>query len=164
MAPATSPTPGVAGIGEHTTTAGRARAGGPVLHSRACAVVTAVSCVAHLWWAAAGHHGVWLGIVMVALAAVCVPCTVHIWRHSRVRALHQVTLSALLTVVLHAALLLGAGGAGHAHGGRPASYFAQTSGSAQLLLIIGLELVTALLAASLVARLRKRSFCPRMPG
>jgi len=91
---------------------------------------------------------------MVALAAVCVPCTVHIWRHSRVGALRQVTLSALLMVGLHTALLLGAGGAGHAHGGGPASSAAQATGSAQLLLVIGLELATALLAATLVARLR----------
>jgi hypothetical protein len=108
----------------------------------------------HLGAAAAGHHGVWLGVLMVALAAICVPCTVHIWRHSRVAALHQVTLSALLMVGVHAALLLGAGGAGHAHGGRPASSAAQAAGSTQLLLVIGLELATALLAASLVARLR----------
>ena len=136
------------------TTAGRVRAGGPVVHPRLVAVVTAGSCVVHLWMAAAGHPGAWLGVLMVALAAVCVPGTVHIWRHSRVGALRQVTLSALLMVGLHTALLLGAGGAGHAHGGRPASSAAQTAGSAQLLLVIGLELATALLAATLVARLR----------
>jgi hypothetical protein len=94
---------------------------------------------------------------MVALAAVCVPCTVHIWRHSRVAALHQVTLVALVMVALHATLLLSAGRAGHAHGGGPASYSAQASGAAQLLLVIGLELITALLAATLVARLRRGS-------
>jgi hypothetical protein len=91
---------------------------------------------------------------MVALAAVCVPCTVHIWQDSRVCALHQVTLSALSMVALHTVLLLGAGGAGHAHGGRPASSAAQVAGITQLLLVIGLELATALLAATLVARLR----------
>jgi hypothetical protein len=92
---------------------------------------------------------------MVALAVACVPCTVHIWRNSRAGALHQVTLSALAMVALHAALLLGAGGAGHAHGGRPASSAAQAAGSTQLLLVIGLELATAILAATLVARLRQ---------
>ena len=158
MAPATSlvAAAGAAGARKSTTTAGRARAGGPLLHPRMVAAVTAGSCVAHLWVAAAGHHGPWLGVLMVALAAVCVPCTVHIWRHSRVGALHQVTLSALLMVGLHTALLLGAGGAGHAHGGRAASSAAQATGSTQLLLVIGLELATALLAATLVARLRRR--------
>jgi hypothetical protein len=111
----------------------------------------------HLWLAASGHHDAWLGILMIALAAVCIPCTVHIWRHSRVGALHQVTISALAMVGLHAVLLLGAGGAGHAHGGRPSSNFVDTSGAAQLLLVIGLEITTALLAATLVARLRRRA-------
>ncbi|WP_240341961.1 hypothetical protein [Arthrobacter sp. Alg241-R88] len=151
MAPATSLAPGA---GKRTTAAGRAPVGGPVRHPRLVAVVTAVSCVVHLWVAAAGHHGAWLGVLMVALAAVCVPCTIHIWRHSRVGALRQVTLSPLLMVGLHTALLLGAGGAGHTHGGRPASSAAQATGNTQLLLVIGLELATALLAATLVARLR----------
>ncbi len=140
-----------------TTTAGRVRSAGPVLHPRICAALTAVSCAVHLWLAASGHHDAWLGILMIALAAVCIPCTVHIWRHSRVGALHQVTISALAMVGLHAVLLLGAGGAGHAHGGRPSSNVVDTSGAAQLLLVIGLEITTALLAATLVARLRRRA-------
>lgn len=137
-----------------TTTAGRVRSAGPVLHPRICAVLTAVSCLVHVWLAASGHHGAWVGALMIALAAVCVPCTVHIWRHSRVRALHQVTVSALTMVGLHAILLLGAGGGGHAHGGGPASNVVDTSGAAGLLLVIGLEITTALLGATLVARLR----------
>ncbi|MBO1267925.1 hypothetical protein [Arthrobacter cavernae] len=139
-----------------TTTAGRVRPAGPVLHPRICAALTAVSGLAHLWLAASGHHGAWLGILMIALAAVCMPCTVHIWRHSRLGALHQVTVSALAMVLLHAVLLLGARGAGHAHGGGPASGAGDVSGAAGLLLVIGLELTTALLAATLVARLRRR--------
>jgi len=93
---------------------------------------------------------------MIAVAAICVPCTFHIWRHSRVGALHQVTVSAVAMTALHSVLLLGAGGAGHAHGGGPASSVVDTSGTAGLLLVIGLEITTALLAATLVARLRRR--------
>ena len=137
-----------------TTTAGWVQSIGPVLHPRICAALTAVSCLVHLWLAITGHHGAWLGILMIGLAAVCVPCTVHIWRHSRVGALHQVMISALAMVGLHAVLLLGAGGSGHAHGGAPASG-AVSSGAAGLLLVIGLEITTALLAATLVARLRR---------
>ena len=153
MALATSLPPGQ--VRGSTTPAGRVRANGPVLHPRLCALVTAASCVAHVWLAASGGHSVWLTLVMLALAAVCVPCSVHIWRHSRVGALHQVTLSALAMVALHAVLLLGAGGAAHSHGGGPSSYVPDLSGAAQLLLVIGLELATALLAATLVARLRR---------
>ncbi|MFW0772612.1 hypothetical protein ACLRGI_05550 [Paenarthrobacter nitroguajacolicus] len=137
-----------------TTTAGQVRASGPVLHPRICAALTAVSCLVQLWLAAFGHHQLWLGVLMIGLAAVCVPCTVHIWRHSRVGALHQVMFSALAMVGLHAVLLLGAGGSGHAHGGGPASN--AVASSAGLLLVIGLEITTALLAATLVARLRRR--------
>ena len=139
-----------------TTTTRRVQSTGPVLHPRLCAALTAVSCMVHLWVAAWGHHGVWLGVIMIALAAICVPCTVHIWRHSRVGALHQVTVSAVAMIAVHSALLLGAGGAGHAHGGGPASSAFDTSGAAGLLLVIGLEITTALLAATLVARLRRR--------
>ncbi|MET3905387.1 hypothetical protein [Paenarthrobacter sp. 4246] len=138
-----------------TTTAGRVRGSGPVLHPRICAALTAVSCLVHLWLAGAGHHQAWLGILMIGLAAVCIPCTVHIWRHSKVGALHQVTISALAMVGLHAVLLLGAGGSGHAHGGGPSSNVGDTSGAVGLLLVIGLEITTALLAATLVARLRR---------
>jgi hypothetical protein len=138
-----------------TTMTGRVRASGPVLHPRICAALTAVSCLVHLWLAASGHHQIWVGVLMIGLAAVCIPCTIHIWRHSRVDALHQVTTSALAMVGLHAFLLLGAGGSGHAHGGGPASNAVDTSGAAGLLLVIGLEITTALLAATLVARLRR---------
>lgn len=140
---------------ERTTAAGRLRANGPVLHPRAVAVATAGSCVAHVGLAASGHHGAWLSVLVLALAAVCVPCTVHIWRHSRVAALHQVTAAAVAMAALHAVLLLAAGGAGHAHGGQPSSSAVGGSGSTDLLLVVALELGTALLAATLVARLRR---------
>lgn len=139
-----------------TTTTGRIRSAGPVLHPRICAALTAVSCLVHLGVAAWGHHGAWLGVLMIAVAAICVPCTIHIWRHSRVGALHQVTVSAVAMIALHSVLLLGAGGAGHAHGEGRASSVVDTSGAAGLLLVIGLEITTALLAATLVARLRRR--------
>ena len=144
------------GIRDTATTPGRAREAGLVLHRRMCATATAGSCLVHLWLAASGHHGPWLGVLMVALAAVCVPCAFHIWRHSRVGAPQQVAAAAVAMAALHAVLLLGAGGAGHAHGGGPVSRLPDTTGAAQLLLVIGLELTTALLAATLVARLRRQ--------
>lgn len=40
-----------------------------------CAAVTSVSCLVHRWVAVSGF----------VLAAVCVPCAVHIWQHSNAR-------------------------------------------------------------------------------
>lgn len=154
MAPVISPT--AAGVLELTTAAGRVRSGGPVLHRRLCAIVTAASCAVHVWLAVSGHHGVWLGLVMLALAAVCVPCTVHIWRFGNVQRLHQVTAAALAMVVLHAVLLLGAGSGEHVHGGGPSAGATDTTAASHLLLVIALEVTTALLAATLVARRRRQ--------
>lgn len=128
----------------------------PVLHPRICAAVTAASCFAHLWLAVVGHHGAWLNVLMVALAAVCLPCALHIWRHGHVRSLHKVTASAVAMVAVHAVLLIGAGHGGHVHGSSTAAAPADSSGAAGLLAVIALELTTAILAATLVARLRGR--------
>ncbi|WP_372447802.1 hypothetical protein [Pseudarthrobacter albicanus] len=135
----------------------RARAAGPVLHSRMCATVTAASCAAHLWLAAENRHGPWLGVLMLAMVAVCVPCSLHIWRHPRASAVHKVMASALAMAVLHAFLLLSAGSAGHSHGtSARAAAGSETSVAEASLAVIALEIATALLAATLLARLRRR--------
>ena len=63
--------------------------------------------------------------------------------------------AAFARVVRSADLLLSAGGAGHTHGGAPPSSVVAGAGSTQLLLVLALELATALFAATLVARLRR---------
>ncbi|MDN4646415.1 hypothetical protein [Arthrobacter sp. PsM3] len=120
-----------------------------------CAAVTAGSCLFHLWLVAENQHTLWLNAVMVAMVAVCLPCTVHIWRHLRIGALQRVMLSALAMAVLHAFLFLGAGPAGHHHASG-AGAGAGGHAAALSLGVIGLEITTALLAATLVARLRNR--------
>lgn len=160
-----------------TATRGRVRPAGPVLHPRICAVVTAFSCLTHLFLVAENHHGLWLNAIMLAMVAVCLPCTLRIWRGSPVGALRKVMASAVVMTALHAFLLLGAGAgavavtvtatgagtgtwagvvaSGHSHGvsGMPAAG-AAGSAAGGLLAIIALEIMTALLAATLVARLR----------
>jgi hypothetical protein len=97
---------------------------------------------------------------MLAMVAVCLPCAVHIWRHGRATALRQVMAAALAMTGVHAVLLLGAGagGSGHAHSGAgnaaAAAAGAAPVGSGALLAVIALEITTALLAATLLARLR----------
>lgn len=132
---------------------GRARSSGPVLHSRLCAGVVLASSAVHLWLALQNRHGVWLGALMVVLAAVCLPCAVHIWQHSRPGALHRVMSCALVMVALHGMLLVGGSAGGHGHLAGPAAGTASDQ-TVNLLAVVGLELVTALLAATLIARLR----------
>lgn len=132
---------------------GRARTGGPVLHSRLCAGVVLASSAVHLWLALQNQHGVWLGALMVVLAGICLPCAVHIWQHSRPGALHRVMSCALVMVALHGMLLIGGSTGGHGHlAGNTAGMASGQAG--YLLAVVGLELVTALLAATLIARLR----------
>ena len=147
-----------------TVAGGADRRTRPVLHARICAAVTAASCLVHVWLAAGNHHGLWLNLVMLAMVAVCLPCSLHIWRHGRVRALRRVMVSALAMTGVHALLLLGAGaraGAGasghihHAAAAAPASAGAAPSGAGALLVIIAVEVTTAMLAATLLARLRE---------
>jgi hypothetical protein len=141
----------------------RAGVAGLVFHSRICAAVTAASCLAHLWLAAGNQHGTWLNVLMLAMVAVCLPCAVHIWRHGRVTAVRQVMAAALAMTGVHAVLLLGAGsgGAGHIHNGAAAAAAAAAgaapAGPVALLAVIALEVTTALLAATLLARLRARA-------
>jgi hypothetical protein len=137
--------------------------GGIVLHPRICAAVTAASCLTHLGLAAGNQHGTWLNLLMLAMVAVCLPCAVHIWRHGRVTAVRQVMAAALAMTGVHAVLLLGAGsgGAGHIHNGAAAAAAAAAgaapAGPVALLAVIALEVTTALLAATLLARLRARA-------
>jgi hypothetical protein len=132
-----------------------------MFHSRMCAAVTAGSCLLHLWLVAGNHHALWLNLSMLAMVAVCLPCSVHIWRHVRVGALRRVMASALAMALLHAVLLLAAGPASHSHGtaaaaaGTAAVAGTASSAAAASLGVIALEITTALLAATLVARLRR---------
>lgn len=132
-------------------------AGAP-LHSRTCAVVTAASCLAHGWLAAGNHHSLWLTALMLAMVAVCTPCAVHVWRHSSVAALRRIMASGVVMAVLHAILLLAPGGSAHSHDPAAPAVTAGSEGStaAVLLAVIALEITTAFLASTLVARLRSR--------
>jgi hypothetical protein len=97
---------------------------------------------------------------MVALTAVCLPCVLHIWQRGHVGSLHKVIACALAMVAVHAVLLLGAGSTGHSHTPSSTSAAADPSGAAGLLGVIALEITTALLAATLVSRLRRLSAVP----
>ncbi|MDQ1593723.1 MAG: hypothetical protein QOH40_279 [Arthrobacter pascens] len=135
---------------------------GSTLHSRACAVVTAASCLAHVWLAAGNHHAAWLNALMLAMVAVCLPCALHLWRSSNVAALRRIMASGVGMAAVHTFLLLASGRSAHSHAAAPAAGGPDAGGpdssaAAALLVIIALELTTALLASALVARLRPRT-------
>ncbi|MFE4541675.1 hypothetical protein [Arthrobacter sp. NPDC056727] len=131
---------------------------GRMLHSRAVAAVTAASCVVHLWLVAGNHHGLWLGAVMIVMVGVCLPCALHLWHGAREAALRQVMGCALAMTALHAVMLLGtpvlSGALGHSHAGAAADAGLSGSGAAGLMAMVVLEITTAFLAATLLARLR----------
>jgi hypothetical protein len=132
------------------------------LHSRAVSAVTAASCLVHLGLVAGNHHGPWLGVVMLAMVGVCLPCAVHLWRGGREKTLRQVMGCALAMAALHAVLLLGApalsgtAAPGHSHAGAAGSraWGFLGPGAEGLLAVVVLEITTAFLAATLLARLR----------
>jgi len=133
------------------------------LHPRIVAAATAASCLVHLWLVAGSHHGLWLNLLMLAMVGVCLPCAVHIWRDGTPGSLRQVMACGLAMAVLHAALLLGGAAAGsraaghsHAAAALPAAGAAAT-GAEGLLAIVALEITTSMLAATLLARLRRPS-------
>ncbi|CAN7502025.1 hypothetical protein LJR078_003573 [Arthrobacter sp. LjRoot78] len=131
----------------------------PVVHLRIVAVATAASSLVHLGLVTGNHHGLWLNLLMLAMVGVCLPCAVHIWREGRVGALRQVMACALAMTALHAFLLLGtaSGGGPHAHShGVPGVPAVAGTGAGGLLAVVALEITTALLAATLLARLRRR--------
>jgi len=127
---------------------------GRMLHSRAVAAVTAVSCAVHLWLVAGNHHGQWLGAVMLVMVGVCLPCALHLWHGARERSLRQVMGCALAMTALHALLLLGP--AVHSHTGAAArsAVAGAGAGAAGLMAVVVLEITTAFLAATQLARLR----------
>jgi hypothetical protein len=132
-----------------------------MVHSRLCAAVTAASCLVHLWFVAGNQHALWLSMSMLAMVAVCLPCSLHLWRRGRVSTLHKVMACALTMAVLHAFLLLAGGPSDHGH---PTSVGAVVgaapSAAAASLAIISVEITTALVAATLIARLRPVPECP----
>ncbi|MBJ2121496.1 hypothetical protein I6N91_10955 [Arthrobacter sp. MSA 4-2] len=117
------------------------------------------------------HHPWWLNVLMIVMVAVCLPCAVHIWRRPTTPVLHQVMISALSMAVLHAGLMLAPGTSAppdHSHGnGSAAASQVTDAANEQTLGVIGLEIGTAMLASTLVARIRsnvqRTAAAPNLP-
>lgn len=95
----------------------------------------------------------WMRVPMLAMAGVCLPCVLHIWRHSSVKALQKVAACAVGMAAVHLLLVLAAPSSGHVHGEVLSS---GASSAVSTPVIIAVEMLLALTATTLVARLRAR--------
>ena len=157
-------------------TAARAGTGRPSgLLARSCAAVAVAAVGAHLWMAWEHRAVPWQGVLMLLMAAVCLPCAVEVWRRGHGRAVQLLYSMALAMVAVHALLLLAPRGAGgHQHGGT-ASMGAGSVGAGSvgaggglgdvhagtMLAVIGLELAVAMMAAWAMRRSRA---CQEVPA
>ncbi|HXF03045.1 MAG TPA: hypothetical protein VN601_08650 [Arthrobacter sp.] len=86
--------------------------------ARLCAVVAFTSIAAHLWMAWQHLDTPWQSLLMLAMAAFCLPCALKTWRHGGSGPARMLMFAALAMVAFHTLLLTGVGshGAGHAGG------------------------------------------------
>ena len=130
--------------------------------ARWAAAGAALAAVVHLWMATAGG---WMALLGLGMAAACAPCAWHLWRRPTVSASRLVLGMSLGMVAVHTAVVLGGAGAAaapsgaHVHGGSPAISGAEAHAAhtGTMLVVIGVELVSALLAAAAVRSARRRS-------
>ncbi|MGM0929274.1 MAG: hypothetical protein ACQEXN_06165 [Actinomycetota bacterium] len=149
--------------------------------ARLCAVVAFVSIAAHLWMAWQHLDAPWQSLLMLVMAAFCLPCALKTWRHGGARPARMLMFAALGMAAFHTLLLTGAGShagshadghAGHGiataagstsvaggHAGTASGTAALTAGlphTEMLLGVILLELAAAMSAAIYLHRLRQR--------
>lgn len=115
----------------------------PGLLGRGAAGLALGSAVVHVLLLDAGSLG---SLVMVAMAAVCLPCAWHLWRSPSPSVWRLTALVDVLMLVLHAQMVGSSSGHGMAHGSSP-------DGG---LMLLGLGLIVAQIALAAVALLRRR--------
>ena len=154
-----------------------------VLLARLCAVVAFTSIAAHLWMAWQHLDTPWQSLLMLAMAAFCLPCALKSWRHGGSGPARMLMFAALAMVAFHTLLLTGAGTHGAGHAGSHAGHgLAATAGGSVtagghagsavgsltaalphtevMLGVILLELAAAMSAAIYLHRLRQRQQQP----
>ncbi|WP_162265782.1 hypothetical protein [Arthrobacter alpinus] len=117
---------------------------------RLCATLALASVGAHLWMAW-GHRTIpWESVLMLLMAAVCLPCAVTVWHRGYGRAVRLIFSMSLAMVAVHTAPLLWPGSMAGSHHGAMGS-MTQNVGShpqpAAMLGMVFLELAVAFLAA-----------------
>ncbi len=112
----------------------------PGLLGRGAAGLALASAAVHVLLLDAGSLG---SLVMVAMAAVCLPCAWHLWRSPSASVWRLTALLDVVMLVLHAQMLGSSSGHGMSHGPSPDG-----------LMLVGLGLIGAQLALAAVALLR----------
>ncbi len=128
-----------------------------IWHARLVAVIGASAAVAHVWMATDHSHGTMASIFMLAMAAGCIPCVVSMWRTGTEHAARMLMGMSLAMVLIHLALLLAshpAGHSGHHHTVVQSSAGSNSHDVVPMLIIMGVEYITAALCAVWLCRLR----------
>ncbi|MCW2135429.1 hypothetical protein [Arthrobacter sp. VKM Ac-2550] len=135
-------------------------AAGTGWHARLCSLAAFVAIAAHFWMAWAHRDSWWQAGVMLAMAVVCLPCALVLWRTAGVEPAKMLMLAALAMAAFHAVLLLlPNGGVGHSHHTGVAALApaatAAGAGTGGMLVLISWEIVTGMLAATWLRRRRE---------
>lgn len=133
--------------------------------ARLCAAIALASVGAHLWMGWEHRAMPWEGMLMLLMAAACLPCAVAVWRRGHGRSVRLLYGMALTMVAVHAVLLLAPGSMeGHGHGGMGSMDATSSMAdggmvgampqSTSMLCIVAVELAVAMLAAWVMRRSR----------
>lgn len=134
---------------------------------RAAAVLAGASVAAHLLMLGRGSASA--GLLMAGMAALCLPCAVHLWRSAALRAWAAVGAMNAGMLIVHSSMMRAAAG-GHAAGERPSAGVEADSGAGshglpaahELLMLLatalsGAEVVLAGVGLALGATRRRRT-------
>lgn len=110
-----------------------------------------VSVALHLWLGLASAHGLWMTVFMVAMAIACVPCTVNLLRSCSPKGLLAMMGLAVVSAVVHGAILVSAlGGSGTVSGHGAHNHATANVGtgafSVELIVLVIVELGVLILA------------------
>ncbi|TJY68907.1 hypothetical protein E4J89_13625 [Arthrobacter sp. CAU 1506] len=114
--------------------------------ARLCAVVAFTSIAAHLWMAWQHLDTPWQSLLMLAMAAFCLPCALKSWRRGGAGPARMLMLAALAMAAFHTWLLTGAGSYGGGHAGHGVAAAGSTAlGAGPVGTAVGAESLTAVL-------------------
>ncbi|HKU35581.1 MAG TPA: hypothetical protein VJP90_08540 [Paenarthrobacter sp.] len=121
-----------------------------------------IGILAHLWMLANHNHEAWTSLATVAMAAGCLPCVPRLWSNPGAAPARKLMVMALAMAAFHGILLILSGqNTGHGpHVHTMAGMGTSPDGAAAMLMVLGIELITAFLAATVVKAHRNKAVQP----